>query len=132
MDIDPGSYDDKMLNGPVGRFGRYVVERGYAPGVAAMESSLSGKGVAPDEAHLRGLLATLSADQADAVRELVKNALLEALHGLTHGISHDTDAIQVLFEGQDVAALSDGLHGDLLVWLATFSEHGPAGSRTQI
>jgi hypothetical protein len=94
---------------------------------------LEGTAAAPHQRRLHDRLLTLSEDQAQAVAELARGAVISALHGLLHGLSHDDDRIRLLFDGEDVAQASDGLHGDLFTWLRDLSEfpyepdapHGP-------
>jgi hypothetical protein len=43
--------------------------------------------------------------------------------GLLHGIYHDEDLIRVEFENHDVREGSDGLHGDLFMWLRNVSKY---------
>jgi hypothetical protein len=68
-------------------------------------------------------LSELTSDERPAIIEVTRASIIEALHGLLHGVSHDTERIRLQFDGQDLAEISDGLHSDLFVWLRDLSKH---------
>lgn len=116
-------YYKRMMAGPVGRFGAYLMERSFDKGMDSALGTIEGKWKSAEKLALTRRLASLSADQREAVVALARNSLIAALHGLLHGLSHDEDRIRLLFEGHDVASESDGLHGDLFDWLRDLSQH---------
>jgi hypothetical protein len=120
-DLTP--YDHRILSGPVGGFGKYLMERSYDEGMRSAEWTLAGRWRVEYRKRLTERLARLEQDERDAVLEIVRTALVDSLHGLLHGIAHDGDRIRLLFEGHDVAAESDGLHGDLFLFLRLLSAY---------
>lgn len=116
-------YDRRVLDGAVGAFGKYLMERSYDEGMRHAEWTLDGKWNAEELRQLHSELANLTPAERRAVMELVRASLISALHGLLHGLSHDEDRIRLLFEGHDVSAESDGLHGDLFLFLRTLSAY---------
>jgi hypothetical protein len=120
---DLNNYERRILGGPVGNFGRYLMERAYDTGMRSAEGTLSGHWKSARAQELTHRLAGLSADEQDAVMAVVRGALIAALHGLLHGLSHDEKEIQLLFEGHNVAQESDGLHGDLFLFLRLLSAY---------
>ena len=122
MTHEPSDYDRRVTTGALGDFGRYLMSQTFDVAVRGTDSVLSGSARAPDAQQLHVRLSDLTEDQQDAVRELTRDAVIEALHGLLHGLSHDEDQIRLLYKGVDVAAESDGLHGDLFFWMRDLSE----------
>lgn len=122
-DDDLTAYDRRILEGAVGRFGKYLMERSYDEGMRDAEWTLAGRWRAKDKQDLAQRLERLSVDQREAVMEVARGALIAALHGLLHGLSHDEERIRLLFEEHDVAQESDGLHGDLFLFLRRLSEY---------
>jgi hypothetical protein len=116
-------YERQILDGPVGPFGRYLMERSYDKGIRSAEWTLEGRWRAEDRKRLTQRLTGLEPDEREAVMELVRNALVDSLHGLLHGVSHDQSSIRLTFDGHDVAEESDGLQGDLFVFLRLLSAY---------
>lgn len=116
-------YDRQILDGPVGAFGRYLMERSYEEGMRSAEGTLEGRSRAAHRLRLTRRLEALDPKQRDAVLLLVQQALVDALHGLLHGLSNDPDSIRLQFDGHDVAEESDGLHGDLFLFLRLLTEY---------
>lgn len=122
-DDQTNPYYARMMAGPVGRFGGYLMQRSFDPATAAAMRILNGTARAPRDRRLHERLSNLSSDEQAAVLGVTRAAIIEALHGLLHSISHDTERIQLKFDGQNLAELSDGLHGDLFDWLRDLSNH---------
>ncbi len=122
MDIEPGSYDDQLINGPTGRFLRYLLVRSYARPLRDAAAVLEGTAAGPEAKVLHEALSTLTVEQRQAISALVKDALEGSIHNFLHALSHDQDQIRLLFDGEDVAEHSDGLHGDLFIWLDHFPD----------
>ena len=114
-------YYIRMMQGPVGRFGAYLMERSFDEGMNNAIRTLDGRLHAKENLALTARLRRLSGEQREAALELVRDALIAALHGFLHGVSHDEATIRVLFEGHDIASESDGLHADLFCWLRDLS-----------
>jgi hypothetical protein len=118
----PGEYNRRITNGAVGAFGSYVMSVAYDVAIKDTDQLLTGQA---KDAKSRGLyerLERLSTDEKEAAHEVARQAVVSALHGLLHGLSHDEDRIRLVFDGEDVAQASDGLHGDLFVWMRDLSE----------
>ena len=116
-------YYVRMMEGARGRFARYFVERTYDSGMASALGTLEGRWKAPSLQELQAKCASLSREQRQVVIEVVQDALIAAAHGFLHGLSQDEDLIQLLFEGEDMAAESDGLQGDFFWWLRDLSRY---------
>ena len=107
----------------VRRFGAYVMERAFDPGMDSVIGHLEGRWRDDKSRDLSRRLNSLTADEREAVVAVARESVIAALHGLLHSLSHDEDRIRLMFEGCDVAALSDGLHGDLFFWMRHLSRH---------
>jgi hypothetical protein len=123
LDDDLNEYDRRILSGAVARFGKYLMERSYDVGMREAEWTLAGRWRSSGSRDLSEQLARLTDDERAAVMALVRGALVAALHGLLHGLSHDQEQIRLLFEEHDVAQESDGLHGDLFLFLRLLSSY---------
>jgi hypothetical protein len=122
-DEELSEHERRITTGTIGAFGRYLMERTFDEGVWSADLVLNGNPASPSDQALRERLRDLTADERQAVAELARDAVISALHGLLHGLSHDEDRIRLLFDGLDVAAASDGLHGDLFIWLRELSKY---------
>lgn len=118
----PDEYERRITSGAIGAFGTYVMSQAYDEAIRDTQLVLSGNAAGPKGRRLHERLKALSDDQRQAAAELARDAVMSALHGLLRGLSHDADQIRLLFRGEDVAQASDGLHGDLFVWIRDLSE----------
>ena len=112
---------DPSLSGVVGAFGDYLMKAAYDVAVSDTRMVLNGEGASEQARTLHARLASLADDERRAAAELARQAVVSALHGLLHGLSHDEDRIVLTFDGENVAAASDGLHGDLFRWIDELS-----------
>jgi hypothetical protein len=119
---DPSEYDRRITSGAIGAFGSYLMSTAYDVAIRDTNRVLSGHGRDARGRALHKRLKRLSDDEMAAARELARRRAVSALHGLLHGLSHDEERIQLIFDGEDVARSSDGLHGDLFTWMRDLSE----------
>ncbi len=115
------SQSEPSLSGVVGAFGEYLMKTAYDVAIRDTRLVLNGGGASDQAKALHARLASLSDDERLAVAEVGRQAVVSALHGLLHGLSHDEDRIALTFDGENVAAASDGLHGDLFRWIDELS-----------
>ncbi|HEY1379830.1 MAG TPA: hypothetical protein VGF55_23710 [Gemmataceae bacterium] len=86
---------------------------------------------APGLKALQADLGRLTTEQRAIVRRCVIAAVDSGLHDFLFALGEEHDAgtgIAVVVDGQDIAAQSDGLHGEPYGdkgWFARFSKHGP-------
>jgi len=118
----PGEYDRRITSGAAGAFGSYLMSAAYDVAIRDTNRIVSGEGRDAKSRALHARLESLSEDEKAAAQELARHGVVSALHGLLHGLSHDEDRIRLLFDGEDVARASDGLHGDLFIWMRDLSE----------
>src|SRR5437899_368774 len=100
--------------GPLDKFGEFIVTRLYDQAIDHADGLLAGHWKSPSSKGLQGELARLSPSQRQLVRRVVVNSVGSGLHDFLFalGEAHDFKrGIAVIVDGQDVAALSDGLQG---------------------
>ena len=117
----PSEYDRRITTGAMGAFGSYLMSRAYDVAVEDTRRILDGTAASPQERELHQRLTPLTEDQKEAAAQLARQAVVSALHGLLHGLSHDEERICITFDGENVAEHSDGLHGDLFIWMRDLS-----------
>ncbi len=91
-----------------------------------LEMLLSGGWKAPGLQELQTKLSGLTDAQKQTVRELAERLTTAGMHDLLFAISDSGGAVRVLVDGQDVAELSDGLHGEIFGadgWITRFSKY---------
>ncbi|MGC9944235.1 MAG: hypothetical protein ABSE48_20605 [Verrucomicrobiota bacterium] len=91
-----------------------------------LEMVLSGSSKAPDLQELQTKLSALTEAQKQTVRELAERLTTAGMHDFLFAISDSGGAVRVLVDGQDVAELSDGLHGEIfgdVGWISRFSKY---------
>jgi hypothetical protein len=115
------SPEDPSTKGIVGAFGEYLMKNAFDVAIADTRLVLGGTAASPSARDLHARLGGLTDDQRLAVEHLARDAVVSALHGLLHVLSHDEQRIKLIFDGEDVAAASDGLHGDLFAWMRHLS-----------
>lgn len=94
------------------------------------ERLLRGEIRAPGLQALQAALAAFAPEQRDVARRLVDACLTAAIHEFLLTLQEQEEfegRIRVTVDGRDVAAASDGLHGEIFSpdgWFARFSAYG--------
>jgi hypothetical protein len=115
----------------VEKFGEFVVRKLRDPAIDNADGLLTSRWKSPASQDLQARLAELTDAQRDLVRRVVINAIDGGIHDFLFALDEIKDAeqdITVMVDGKDVAALSDGLHGEPYSdegWFARFSQYGP-------
>jgi len=115
---------------PKDTFGRFLMVHLRDRGIDHLDSSLAGRWKAPALKKLQRALGRLPKSQKLLVRRAFVDALDAAIHDFLFALQEESDfggPVAVRVRGKNVAALSDGLHGELFTedgWYARFSAHG--------
>jgi hypothetical protein len=115
---------------PLGELGELLMTRLRDRGIDYVDALLEKKWKAPSLEKIQADLQLLSPEQQKLVRRAVVSAMDHAVHDFLFALqeAHEKDGrIAVLVDGENVAAKSDGLHGELFGdggWFARFSTHG--------
>ena len=117
--------------GSLEKFGEFVVATFRDTAIDKIDGLLIGRWKAPGLLALQADLANMTTEEHLIVRRCVLEVVDGSLHDFLFALheSHDGDqGIAVIVDGQNVAALSDGLQGELYSddgWFSRFSKHGP-------
>ena len=116
---------------PVDKFGEFVATNLRDAAIDHADDLLAAHCKAPALKKLQVELRRFTPEQRAVVRRCVIEAVDSGIHDFLFalGQAHDfEEGIAVIVDGEDVAALSDGLHGEPYAengWYARFSKYGP-------
>jgi hypothetical protein len=116
---------------PLDKLGQLIATQLRDQAIDHADGLLAGRWQSPATRDLQAALARLPAGHRELVRRVVVAAVDSGIHDVlcALGEAHDREqGIAVVVDGQNVAALSDGLHGEPhgeSGWFARFSKHGP-------
>jgi hypothetical protein len=124
-----------MKAGPQAKaFGKFLVTRLRDPAIKSFDDIAVGHSPAPSDGPIQQRLAKLDRETLSLVRECVVRALDGGIGTFLWNlqVAHDDESpdVVVVVDGQNVAAQSDGLHGEIWSedgWFAKFSEYGEHG-----
>lgn len=115
---------------PLDKFGQFLMQRLRDRAYVHLDGLLDGHWKAPALKKLQRDLRKLDPDQQAILRRALVSSIDSAIHDFLFAIQevHDDDgSIAIEVDGKNVAALSDGLHGELFTddgWFARFSAEG--------
>ncbi len=98
------------------KFGSFVVHTLRDQMLSDLDMYLNGKWNAPESKVIQERLARVSPEDQATMRDLVDRLVTTGMSSLLFALQEESDAdgsIRVVVDGQDVAKLSDGLHGEL-------------------
>jgi hypothetical protein len=120
-----------MKAGPqADHFGEFLMIRLRDSVIDKADSLMAAYWKAPGLQSLQNDLLKLSPEVRAVIRRVVVTAVDDGLHDFLFALGEEYDSggrIAVLVDGQNVAAQSDGLHGEPYSdegWFARFSKHG--------
>lgn len=120
-----------MSHPAVDRFGRLVVTRLRDAAITHHDLAVKRHWKAPALQNLQSDLAALSPEQRQVVRRCVIDALDTGMHDFLFALQEmHGHGVEILVDGENVAALSDGLHGESFSedgWIARFGKY-PEGT----
>ena len=85
--------------------------------------------MAPENKDLQKDLTNFNDAQKEVIRDLVERLITGGMHDLLFAIQEDSrpgGSVKVIVDGEEVAGLSDGLHGEIFGdqgWIVRFSEY---------
>ena len=113
---------------PIDKFGKLFVENLRDRPLDYLQLLFDGMCKAADVQRLQSKVSSLSPDVKATVRELVEDLLTNAMHDILFAFqeSHDDKTgIEIIVDGEPIAELSDGLHGEIFGeegWIVRFSK----------
>jgi hypothetical protein len=114
------------MSAPLDKFGEFIAQNLRDKMLHDLEIMLSGSWKAPELQELQTKLSGLTNAQKQTGRDLAERLTTAGMHDLLFAISDSGGAVRVLVDGQDVAELSDGLHGEIFGddgWITRFSKY---------
>lgn len=121
--------DEKPAD-PLDKFGKFLMVNLRDKGIENYDLVAKSHWKAPYLQQLQADLKKLTKDQKEIVRRCVVHSLDVALHDFLFALQELEDSesdIHVVVDGKNIAALSDGLQGELFTeegWRAKFSAYG--------
>lgn len=112
------------------KFGAFLVAKLRDAAIDCADALLSAHSKAPGLQSLQADLSRLTAEQRAVVRRCVVDAIDGGIHDFLFALGEEYDndsSIAIIVDGQNIAAQSDGLHGEPYIdegWYARFSKHG--------
>lgn len=116
------------MNEPLDKFGSFIVKNLRDQALDDLEMLLRGDWKAPALQELQQKLIVLSDDQKQLLRQVADRIITSAMHDFLFAIQEMSDAgqkFEIHVDGENVASLSDGLHGEIFTekgWIATYSK----------
>ena len=113
------------------KFGEFITVHLRDNALLDAEVLLEGKAKAPGLQVLQDALSGLGENEKEVVRQMVEHSVTTGLHDFLFAIQEESEnegRIRVTVDGEDVAALSDGIHGEIFGddgWMARYSEFPP-------
>ena len=110
------------------RFGEFFIRNLRDKMLNDLEMLLQGSWKAPGLQKLQRKLCQLDAAEKELLRELADRLVITGMHDFLFALQEQFDAdgsIRVLVDGEDVAKISDGLHGEIFGeegWITRFSK----------
>gem|GEM_PF-636437 len=117
---------------PLEKFGKFFVQNLRDKMLDDLEMLLRGGSKAPKIQELQNKISNFNEAQKGIVREMAEEIITSGMHDLLFAIQEEADAngaIKVLVDGQEVAKLSDGMHGEIFGddgWIVRYSKYPSA------
>jgi len=114
------------MSDPLDKFGEFFVQNLRDKMLHNLEMMLSSGWKAPDLQELQVKLSGFTDAQKQVVRELAERITTAGMHDLLFAIADSGGVVRVLVDGQEIANLSDGLHGEIFGdegWITRFSKY---------
>lgn len=117
------------MSDPLDKFGAFFVQNLRDKMLDSLEKLLRGDSKAPGDQKLQSQLSSFSKEQKQVLRDTFDDLIKTGMHDLLFAIQDQADhkgTIKVLVDGQEIAKISDGLHGEIFGdegWIVRFSKH---------
>lgn len=122
-------FAEKSMDERLDKFGSFVVRNLRDRMLFDLDMYLRGKWSAPESQVIQERLSRMPPEDQASIRDLVDRLITSGMNGLLFALQEETDAdgsIRVVVDGQEVAKLSDGLHGELFGedgWIVRHSQY---------
>jgi hypothetical protein len=119
------------------RFGSFVVRNLRDRMLSDLDMALSGKWNSLEHQAMQERISRMLPEDRASVRDMVDRLITSGMHDILFALQEESDAdgsIRVVVDGQDVAKLSDGLHGEIFGedgWIVRHSKY-PAEDQIEL
>ncbi len=113
---------------PIEKFGQFVIKNFRDRAIEQSNMLLEGRLKSPDLQEVQSRIAQLEDNQKELIRETLRDTIDTALHDILFAFqeAYDLDqGIEVLVDGENVAAVSGMLNGEIFGpenWIEKYSE----------
>jgi hypothetical protein len=114
---------------PLEKFGAFFVQNLRDKMLYDLDMVLRGAWKAPESQELQKKVSNFSDAEKEIVREVAQKIITTGMHGLLFALQEEADAsgdIRLVVNGQEIAKLSDGLHGEIFGddgWIVRYSQY---------
>jgi len=114
---------------PLEKFGAFFIQNLRDNMLYHLEMFLSGTKKSDETQELQRKISSFSDSEKLAIREIVEKIITSGMHDFLFAIQEESDCegfVKVLVDGQEVAKMSDGLHGEIFGkagWIVRFSKY---------
>ncbi|MBI9056213.1 hypothetical protein L3049_10045 [Labilibaculum sp. DW002] len=112
---------------PLDTFGRFIIENLFDQGIRKFQRLSNEEIKTPSLLTLQQNLRTFNKNEIEIIQELIIEIMTSSTHDFLFAIQEQTDLdenIQMNVENENVADLSDGLHGEIFTesgWVKKYS-----------
>lgn len=117
---------------PLEKFAAFFVQNLRDKMLDDLETLLRGGSKAPATQELQNKISKFNEAQKQTIRETAEDIITSGMHDLLFALQEEADtngAIKILVDGQEVAKLSDGMHGEIFGddgWIVRYSKYPSA------
>lgn len=115
------------MNDPLDKFGSFIVKNLRDKALNDLEMLLRGAWKSPATQDMQRRLGFLTDEQRQLIREVADRIITTGMHDFLFALQEASDAnqgIEIRVDGENVASLSDGLHGEIFSdegWITEYS-----------
>jgi len=117
------------MNKPLDKFGKIIIDNLRDKQIDYFKGLLEDKWKAEDLKELQQKLKQFNQEERKVLNELIENILTHSIHDFLFSIQENSDldkGLEILIDNENIATLSDGLHGEIFGdegWIQKFSKY---------
>jgi len=127
---EAGVIFQEELMSPLDKFGKLIANDLRDSALNRYLDIESGWGASEDLKAKHEKLSKFSKEERAFIRALVTECVDTGIHDFLFSVCENAEQLTVVFEGEDVSVLSDGLQGEIYMedgWFEKFSQHKEKG-----
>ena len=117
------------MNKPLDKFGKIIIDNLRDKQIDYFKGLLEDKWKAEELKELQQKMKQFNQEERKILNELIENILTHSIHDFLFSIQENSDldkGLEILIANENVATLSDGLHGEIFGdegWIQKFSKY---------